>query len=212
MLLAIVIGLWAFAELLVHVQRGSTANFDEHLLMILRQPDHPETPLGSQAVQEFMRDISGLGGVGVLSGVTMVASGLLALRGNRRMSIFLLIAVTAGVLVSSGFKMFVDRPRPELVPHGSYVSTASFPSGHSMMSAVVYLTLAVFVAHQEPLLRVRIFLLSIAAMLMLAIGISRVYLAVHWPTDVLAGWTLGICWAMASVLVYNNFVRINPPR
>jgi undecaprenyl-diphosphatase len=103
-------------------------------------------------------------------------------------------------MLSMAVKMGFDRPRPELVPHGSYVYTASFPSGHSMMSAVVYLTLAAMLARVQPQWRLRIYILGVAVLVTLLVGFSRVYLGVHWPSDVLAGWAVGAAWALTCWL------------
>jgi undecaprenyl-diphosphatase len=111
------------------------------------------------------------------------------------------IAVGGGTLLSFLLKGGFDRPRPELVPHGSYVYTASFPSGHSMMSAVVYLTLGALLVRIHPKRRTKAYILTIAVITTLAVGVSRVYMGVHWPSDVLGGWTLGAAWALLCWLV-----------
>jgi undecaprenyl-diphosphatase len=90
----------------------------------------------------------------------------------------------------------VQRPRPDIVPHIVYASSTSFPSGHSMMSAVTYLTLGALLARSQARKRLKAYFLLLAAFLSLIVGVSRVYLGVHWPTDVLAGWTAGTVWAM----------------
>ncbi|MBR9904520.1 MAG: phosphatase PAP2 family protein, partial [Gammaproteobacteria bacterium] len=102
---------------------------------------------------------------------------------------------------STVMKLGFDRPRPDLVPHEAMVYTASFPSGHSMMSAVTYLTLAALLIRVQPALRLKAYLLILAILLTLLVGISRVYLGVHWPTDVLAGWTAGASWAALCWIV-----------
>jgi undecaprenyl-diphosphatase len=104
--------------------------------------------------------------------------------------------VLGGVLISQTMKWAYARPRPELVPHGAEVFTASFPSGHSMMSAVVYLTLGALLARTQAARDAKAYILAVGVVLTVLVGVSRVYLGVHWPTDVLAGWVLGGLWAM----------------
>lgn len=201
LLVAILCGIWAFAAILSEVMEGDTAAFDSAILLALRQPGDLSVPIGPHAVQEFMRDLSGLGGVGILTLITLAATVFLAILRQYRSALFVTVSVALGSLISTGFKLAVGRPRPDLVPHGSFVNTASFPSGHSMMSAVVYLTLAVMLARTQSKLAVRFFLLSLAVALTFGVGVSRVYLGVHWPTDVLAGWVLGASWAVMCALV-----------
>ena len=119
---------------------------------------------------------------------------------KHKAALAVLVAVGIGILLSTLVKMGFDRPRPDLVPHGSYVYTASFPSGHSMMSAVVYLTLAVMLARVRPQWRIKIYVLGVAVLVTLLVGFSRVYLGVHWPSDVLAGWSVGAAWALTCWL------------
>ncbi|GJE42337.1 hypothetical protein AEGHOMDF_1509 [Methylobacterium soli] len=142
-----------------------------------------------------MRDITGLGSVFTIVFVTAAVAVYLALANKRRIALFVVAAVGGGELVSTVLKLFYHRPRPDLVPHGMEVFTASFPSGHAMMSAIAYLTLATLIARIDPHRRVKALVLFLGVFVTLCVGVSRVYLGVHWPSDVLAGWCVGAAWA-----------------
>jgi len=198
-------GVWLFVEVADDVLEGETASVDELLLLSLRVANDASDPLGPPWVEELARDMTGLGGVGVLTILTLASAGFLALQRRTHLAIYLLVAVGCGTVASLLLKLGFDRPRPELVPHGSLVYTSSFPSGHSMLSAVVYLTLGALLASGQTNLLMRAYLLGLAALLAALVGVSRVYLGVHWPTDVLAGWAAGaawalMCWALAERL------------
>jgi undecaprenyl-diphosphatase len=105
------------------------------------------------------------------------------------------------MLLSNLLKDLFHRARPALVPHESYVFNSSFPSGHSMLSAVAYLTMGALLARAQTRRRLRAYLLLTAGLLTFLVGVSRVYLGVHWPTDVLAGWTAGVTWAICWFLI-----------
>lgn len=202
-----VAGFWAFAELADAVVRGSTADLDRDLLLLLRSDGNIDRPTGPPWLEEVFRDLTAAGGIAVLTLTTLAVAIFFILQRKLASTIFLLASVGGGLLISSVAKEFFDRPRPDLVPHGSFVHTASFPSGHSMMAAVVYLTLGVLVARTLPQRRLKIFVLSLAAMTTILVGISRVYLGVHWPTDVLAGWLAGAGWATVCMLVARVLAR-----
>lgn len=189
--------LWAFIELADEVLEGETHALDSALLRALRAAGDPSDPLGPAWVEEMARDVTALGGVVVLVLLTAAAVGYLLLERKRHAALAVLVAVGGGQAVSAVMKAAFERPRPDLVPHLSYVYTASFPSGHAMMAAVTYLTLAALLAQVHESWRIRAYLLGIALLLTLLIGCSRVYLGVHWPSDVAAGWTLGAAWALA---------------
>lgn len=185
-----------FAKIAEEVMEGDTGGLDRKLLLLLRNPADLSDPLGPRWLEEMMRDFTALGGVGVLVLIVACVSGFLALTGRRRAAIVVVAAVGGGLLMSSALKHGFSRPRPDLVPHGSLVYTSSFPSGHSMMSAVVYLTLGALLARTQGATRVKLFIMGAAALVTLLVGFSRVYLGVHWPTDVLAGWVIGSAWAV----------------
>jgi undecaprenyl-diphosphatase len=192
---------WAFVELADEVREGETRTIDTTILLALRVPGDPADPLGPGWFEELARDITALGGVGVLTLLTLAVAGLLWLQGHHRSVVLVLVSVAGGLLLSTLFKEAFDRPRPDLVPHGATVYTASFPSGHSMMAAVTYLTLAVMYARVEPRRAVKIYLIAVATLIILFVGASRVYLGVHWPTDVVAGWLAGATWALFCWLI-----------
>jgi undecaprenyl-diphosphatase len=189
-------GIWLFAELAGEVREGETRRIDEEILLSMRNPADRSDPLGPRWLEEMERDFTALGGVGVLILLTGAVSAYLVLDGKNRAAVLVLLAIGGALIGSNLLKHGFQRPRPELVPHGSYVYTTSFPSGHSMMSAATYLTLGALMARVQKRRRVKIFLLGFAALLTLVVGFSRVYLGVHWPTDVLAGWTAGGVWAL----------------
>lgn len=192
---------YAFGSLADEVIEGDTRTFDEFILLALRDSADPADPIGPPWFEEVMRDFTALGGIAVLTALTLTVVGFLALTRKRHAATLVAGAVTGGVILSSLLKWGFDRPRPDLVTHLSLVHTQSFPSGHAMLSAVVYLTLGVLLARTLAEPRVKIYLLSVAALATILVGISRVYLGVHWPTDVLAGWAIGAAWAMACWFV-----------
>ena len=110
-------------------------------------------------------------------------------------------------MISGLLKGMFARPRPEVVPHLVEVTSMSFPSGHSLNSAIIYLTLAVMIARSFEDRASRVFTLTVAVMLVLAIGCTRVILGVHFPSDVLGGWTLGAAWALMVGLVATSLQR-----
>lgn len=196
-LLAALFGaIWLFVELAEEMAEGETHALDRALLLALRSPADPADPLGPAWLDTVMRDITALGGLTVLGFVTLAVSGLLWFLSRPRSAGILLLAIIGGQIFSHLSKAIFDRPRPDLVPHGTLVTSASFPSGHSMMAAVVWLTLAAMVTRGQPGRAVRVYITALAIAVTLAVGFSRVWLGVHWPTDVLAGWAAGAAWAL----------------
>ena len=189
--------LWVFVEVADEVVEGEAAPLDRRLLLMLRSPADPAEMLGPPWLELLARDITALGGVGVLGLIVAAAAGFLALAGRHGTALFVVAATAGGTLVSSLLKLAFGRPRPDLVPHATEVATASFPSGHAMVSAVVYLTLAALLARLVEANRLKVYMLGVAVLLTVLIGVSRVYLGVHWPSDVLAGWAAGSAWALA---------------
>jgi undecaprenyl-diphosphatase len=186
---------WGFAELAGEVFGGSTLKLDRQILLALRDPANLSDPIGPSWLEEAARDATALGGHTILSLVTIGTSAYLLMSERRHAAFLVLAAVVGGMILSALLKLGFERPRPDLVPHGARVYTASFPSGHAMLSAVTYLTLGAILARVHALRRIKIFFMSIAILMTVLIGASRVYLGVHWPSDVLAGWCSGAAWA-----------------
>jgi undecaprenyl-diphosphatase len=193
--------LWAFFNVAGEMVEGDTQALDRRFLLALRNPADPSDPIGSRSFEEAMRDVTALGGVTVLTLVTVVGALAFLIHKRPRHALILVGTVLLADASSGWLKAFYDRPRPDLVPHGAYVYSASFPSGHSTLSAATFLTLAMLIASLEPHRGTKVMVYVLAVLLVLAIGISRVYLGVHWPSDVLAGWSLGAAWALAAFLV-----------
>jgi undecaprenyl-diphosphatase len=192
-------GIWIFAMIAGEVKEGGTLSFDRQLLLAMR---HPDLSLkGSPAFQEAARDVTALGGVVLLTLITAATAGFLALDGKRRMAAFLCASILTGSLLSTLLKDLFHRPRPDIVPHAVYASSGSFPSGHSMLSAITYLTLGALLARSHQRRALKVYFLFLAVLLTLMVGVTRVYLGVHWPTDVLAGWTAGAVWALLCWLL-----------
>lgn len=186
---------YAFVEIAGDVMEGDAQDLDRSLLLLLRQPDDLSDPIGPGWFEEAARDVTGLGGTTVLAFVTFAVVIFLFMVRKSASALFVIFATIGGLFLSNLLKYLFERPRPDLVPHATEVYTASFPSGHAMLSAVTYLTLGALLARFQPSRRVKGFFLSLAVILTLAVGASRVYLGVHWPTDVLAGWCIGAAWA-----------------
>jgi undecaprenyl-diphosphatase len=206
-LLSIAAGMWAFFELTDEIREGEQFRLDRAILLVFRSPVDPSDPLGPVWLESAVRDVTALGGTVVISFVTLSAAGFLLLSGKRGAALFVVVSIVGAVLLSFLIKASVERPRPDLLPHGTPVYTASFPSGHATGSAATYLTLGALLARFQPRRRLKIYLLTLAVLLTFLIGLSRLYLGVHWPSDVLAGWTLGACWALLCWLVARQLQR-----
>jgi undecaprenyl-diphosphatase len=190
------ISLWGFIKIADEVFENETESFDRWAITAFRNPENPADPIGPPWVEEMARDVSSLGGFAWITFATLTVAIYLWLDGKSHMALFLGAATASGGGMSMLLKSVYARPRPDLVPHLSQVFTSSFPSGHSMLAAVVYLTLGSLLASVISKLTLKIYVLFVAVMLTCAVGLTRVYLGVHYPTDVLAGWLAGLAWAL----------------
>jgi undecaprenyl-diphosphatase len=200
-LLIIVLAVWAFVALAHKVVAGGTLSFDETCLRALRRADDPAKPIGPGWLAEVARDVTALGGVTVLTLLTLAVAGFLRLQKMYGAMWLVVLSALGGLAASSLLKSFFERPRPSLVAHLDSVYTSSFPSGHSMLSATIYLTLGVLLGRFVEQRTLKAYFLIVALLLTFLVGVSRVYLGVHYPTDVLAGWAVGLTWALVCWLI-----------
>lgn len=188
--------LWGFIELAEDAPSGEYLPRESRIMRAMRQPNDASVPIGPGWTLEASRDITALGGATVLTLMTVLVLGYLLLRRTYAAAILVFVATLGGYLLSDQLKVFFHRPRPTVVPHLAPVVAASFPSGHSMLSSIVYLTLGALLARTVAQRREKIYFIATSLLLTFLIGLSRVYLGVHYPTDVLAGWSAGIAWAL----------------
>lgn len=183
--------LWFGHEL----NEGDGAPFDRAVMLAMRAPGH-DLPLGPAWLPSAVRDVTALGSSTVLSFVVLATTLFLWLRGRGRTALLVLASTSLGAVAVTVIKALVSRSRPDLIDRLMTETSNSFPSGHAANSTIVYLTLAtlLFPVVREP--RMRAFLIGVALVLVGAIGVSRVYLGVHWPSDVIAGWAFGSLWAL----------------
>jgi undecaprenyl-diphosphatase len=207
-LLLVGAALFAFLMLASEVAEGDTMAVDRAILTGLRSAADPALPIGPKWLPEAMTSLTAFGSVTGLLLVCAAVIGYLLAAGRPRTALFLFAATAGGIALAGLLKLVYARPRPTLVPHLVDVTSTSFPSGHATDSAIVYLTLAALLARTVPERAPRIYIIGAAILMILLIGVSRVYLGVHWPSDVAAGWALGAAWALACSLVYARL----PPR
>ena len=211
-ILVVAIGLWVFLGVADEMGEGDTAAFDNAIMFGLREVGNPHNPIGPHWLELAAADITSFGSVTGLTVIVALIGGFFAAFRRYREALILIAAPVTGALLSNWLKLFFNRDRPPLQLHSVEVMNPSFPSGHAMLSAVVYLTLGVLLSRFSNRKRVKFYSLAMGVGMTLVVGMSRVYLGVHWPTDVLAGWSLGAAWALAWWLGEWAWERTRRPR
>jgi undecaprenyl-diphosphatase len=197
------IGTLGFAELAEHVSAGATQAFDEKVLVWLSSHRNPLTDTG-------MLELTALGTGTVVLMISGIASMFLALTKHKYSALLLGVATAGGLALNMVLKIGFHRPRPDVVVWGTEAFSSSFPSGHAMSAAIVYSTVAYLAARLQKRLWSKILTMFAAVMLIILICLSRLYLGVHYPSDVAAGVTIGLAWAgfcMATLEGIQRFAR-----
>ena len=194
--IAIISGLiLAFLQIADEMLEGEMEEFDNSILMLFRDPGNVDQVIGPEWLHEMVRDITALGSFSLLGLIVLGVCIYLVMARMRSAAVLVIVSVLGGTIISTVLKMSYNRPRPDLTAM-SHQFTASFPSGHAMLSAVTFLTLGAVLAQLAPTRAMRIFTLSMAIFLTAIVGSSRIFMGVHYPSDVLAGWCLGAAWAL----------------
>jgi len=206
--------LLAFGFIAQEVTKGKTSAFDRQVMLALRSSTDPAVPIGPAWLPEAARDVTSLGSIIVLVIITLAIVGYLFLAGKSAVAWLMLIAVVGGIALSDLLKFAFARARPDIVAPLARVFTTSFPSGHATLSAITYLTIGAVLARSQPSSTISLYVMSLAAFLTVIIGVSRIYLGVHYPTDVLGGWCIGTAWAMgcwAIMARLQSVGEVEPP-
>jgi undecaprenyl-diphosphatase len=191
----------AFFLVAAEVVDGDTQRFDERVLLSLRRADDPATPIGPAWLRSGAEDVTALGGATVLGLVVLATVGYLLLQRMGRTAAFVFVASVGGWFLNGALKRVFQRARPDVVPHLREVASLSFPSGHAMTSAAVFLTLGALLMRISRGRVTKFYCMAVALLATLLVGATRVYLGVHYPTDVLAGWLVGLSWALICWMV-----------
>jgi undecaprenyl-diphosphatase len=187
--------LFAFLALAGEVMGGETLAFDRKIVLAFRKTDDPSLPIGPAWMTSVLLDLTAIGGPTVLGLFVLAVIVFLALQTRYWTAFFVFATAASGEVIGYAMKSVFARPRPTIVPHLREAFSSSFPSGHAMQSAIVYLTLGAMLMRITEGRLTKIYCFSVAMLLTFLVGLSRVWLGVHYPTDVLAGWIVGLLWA-----------------
>jgi undecaprenyl-diphosphatase len=197
----LVVAVYGLIAITSEIREGEMRGFDEWALRLARRADDPARLIGPPWLTESVTEITALGSPTVLTIVLLSAMGYLVLQHRYDAAALVVVASAGGGALSVGLKHLFGRGRPDVVPRLVHVNSLSFPSGHSMEALIIYLTLGALLARFATRRRVRVYVIANALSLTFLIGVTRIGLGVHYPTDVLAGWSAGLAWALLCWLV-----------
>lgn len=197
--------LLVFLKLASEVMEGETLAFDKRIVLAFRKADDLSRPIGPAWIESSLLDLTALGGPTVITLVVLAVVGFLVLQARYHSAVAIVLTAASGEVLNAALKSLFMRPRPEVVPHLRAAFETSFPSGHAMQSAIIYLTLGAMLMRLSERRLTKIYCCTVAMLATFLVGVSRVYLGVHYPTDVLAGWTVGLLWASVCWLVAQHF-------
>lgn len=189
-------GLWIFLVLTEEVLGKDTHEVEKRIMLALRNPDDLHRLIGPSWLEHAAVNLTALGSVSVLTLLVVLVAGYFLVTRQFVSAALLAIASLGGTIISHVLKQLVARDRPDVVPHLARIHDPSFPSGHSLLSTVIFLTIAVILAHSVPDRRAKVYLVFSALLLAFIVGLTRILIGVHYPSDVLAGWTIGAVWAV----------------
>jgi undecaprenyl-diphosphatase len=196
LVLAVGMFLLTFREIAVAVGSGGAHAFDEAVYQALRPTESTEHSLAVAWANIAANDFSAMGSVSVLAFIVVMVCGLFLCLRRRAEAVLLMVASGGGLALANLLKDLFHQSRPPLSPEAAAGLNASFPSGHAMLSATVYQTLGALIGQFAERRLVRRYVIGVAILLSLMIGLSRIYLGLHWTTDVLGGWCVGAAWAL----------------
>jgi undecaprenyl-diphosphatase len=199
---------WVFSEVAEKVRAGSTQPIDDAVLRWMAAHQSP-------GIQSAMLEITSLGTSAVVAMIVFIAGLFLWLNHHKHSAILLIAATLGGMVLDGLLKIGFNRPRPQIFQWGTQVVSSSFPSGHAMASTIVYGTVAYLAARLQQNVASRFLTMGLAALIIVLICSSRVYLGVHYPSDVLAGVIIGLAWAgfcMAVLEAAQLYAKRNAPQ
>lgn len=190
-------GILLFVAIADEMAEGDAHGFDMAVLQALHPGPDLRDPAGPAWLDHAAADFTSFGSISVIVTIALSAIGFLVLRRRALEGLLLAVALAGGLALSEGLKSFFDRARPPDVYRYAETLNPSFPSGHALLSAVLYLSLGAMLARATSNRKIRTYVMAVAILVTLLVGATRVYLGVHWVTDVLGGWCIGAAWAMA---------------